>query len=214
MVIPEHEAKVLLSEYGIEIVPTEKVESITNLKASAEYFGFPVVLKFSSSRYSHKSDVGGVILGLNNYEELEKAYVKLDNLRKRLDPDAAIIMEPMIAEGIEFFVGVQRHRNFGLVMNFGLGGIFLELVKDVSFRLLPASVSDYDEMISELKCWPKLEKGFRNLPPADKEKLLRMLKQIDSFAVNEKGLKEMDLNPITFVDGRFQVVDARIVKDK
>lgn len=212
MVFPEHKAKQMLSKHGINVVPTEKIDSIMNLEASAEYFGFPVVLKLSSALYSHKTEVGGVIVGLKNYEELEKAYVRLEKLRKDLDPEADIIIEPMIKQGIEFFVGVKRHENFGLVMTFGLGGIFLELVKDVSFRLLPASLPDYAEMVTELKSWAKIESGFRDFPPVKLKDLVEVLDQVGNFAIQEPGIVEMDLNPITYSDGRYLVVDARIVK--
>ena len=213
MVLPEHEAKNLLSNNGIEVVPTEKVDSLTNLEASGKYFGFPLVLKLSSSRYPHKTEIGGVILGIDNYRDLEKAYLRLETLRERLDPDAAIVIEPMIEGGLEFFVGVQRHKNFGLVMSFGLGGIFLELVKDVSFRLLPALSHDYLEMVAELKCWPKLSRGFRQYPPLDRESVVEVLARIADFAVSEPDLVEMDLNPIIYTEGRLVVVDARMVKE-
>ncbi len=212
MIIPEHEAKILLSDWGIDVVPTERVDSIMNLKANADYFGFPVVLKLSSSRHSHKTEIGGVVLGLDSYEELEKAYVKLDNLKRDIDPSASIIIEPMIEPGVEFFLGIQRHENFGLVLSFGLGGIFLELVRDISFRLLPASWLDLAEMVEELRSWPKLKEGFRNLPPVDMDELLTFLDKIGDFATKQKGLEEMDLNPVSYVDGKFVVVDARIVK--
>ncbi len=212
MVLPEYEAKHLLSEKGIDVVPAEKIESLTNLEASGEYFGFPVVLKLSSSRYSHKTEIGGVILGIENYNDLEKAYVRLDDIRRRIDPDSSIIIEPMIRDGIEFFAGIKRHRNFGLVISFGLGGIFLELIKDVSFRLIPALSCDYAEMVSELKCWPKLKEGFRGYRPVEIEKVVDVLEKIGEFASAEPDLVEMDLNPITYTDGRFVVVDARIVK--
>ncbi len=214
MVLPEHDAKNLLSNSGIEVVPTEKVDSLANLEASGKYFGFPLVLKLSSSRYSHKTEIGGVILGIDNYPDLEKAYVRLETLRDRLDPDAAIVIEPMIEGGLEFFVGVQRHENFGIVMSFGLGGIFLELVKDVSFRLLPALSHDYREMVAELKCWPELSTGFRHYPPLDRESVVEVLARIGEFAISEPGLVEMDLNPVTYTEGRLVVVDARMVKER
>ncbi|HDM78696.1 MAG TPA: hypothetical protein ENG51_19880 [Deltaproteobacteria bacterium] len=213
MVFPEHEAKLMLRESGIDVVPTEKIDSIMNLEASAEYFGFPVVLKLSSSKYTHKTEIGGVIIGLENYEELERAYVKLDKLRRELDPEASVIIEPMIKPGFEFFIGVQRHENFDHVLSFGLGGVFLELIRDVSFRLLPASHADYTEMVEELKSWPKLRDGFRDFPPVNVNELVRMLDEVGNFAIRETGLQEMDLNPITYTDGKFLVVDARIVKE-
>ena len=211
MILPEHEAKKVLSEAGIPVVPVATITSLQEAYSHAEAMQYPVALKISSSLYTHKSDVGAVLLNLQNREELEEGFARLEKLQAELDPKAAILLEPMVSPGVEFFIGVERRHDFGLVISFGLGGIWLELVQDVAFRLLPASRGDLKEMVNELKSMKKLREGFRYFPPVPEDQLLDLMSDISEFAIHHPELTEMDLNPVVIHLERAVVVDARIV---
>lgn len=211
MILAEHEAKELLDKARIAVVPTRLVDSLEEAENESQKIGYPVVMKLSSGRFSHKTDIGGVFLNIQDKQELEKSYAKLTKLRDKLDKQAGVIVEPMAPAGAEFFIGIQRHESFGPVMSMGLGGVWLELLKDVTFRLLPATRSDYREMLTELKAWPKLKTGFRNLPPVDLENMLQLMERIGDFILQREDILEMDLNPIMAYADRALVVDARMV---
>lgn len=211
MIVTAHETNRQLHRAGIPVVDSTVVDSAQAAKAGAHNFGYPVALKFSSAKFTHKTEVGGIHLGLQDDEQVAAAFGKLRDLRERNDPEGQIVLEPMAPQGAELFIGVQDHPQFGLVMSVGLGGIWLELIPDVSFRLLPASSADFWGMLGELKSWPKLESGFRHLPPVDGDRFLRLLDQVAKFALERGDLKELDLNPvIAGVDGPL-VVDATLV---
>jgi hypothetical protein len=211
MVLAEKEAKELLEQAGIPVVPVKTVSSPGEAETRAQVMGYPVVLKLSSSIHSHKTEIGGVRLNLQNAAELVNAYQDLAHLGRQLDPDAAIIIEPMAAAGAELFLGAQRHDDFGWVMTLGLGGIWLELIQDVAFRLLPAGRQDFREMLDELHSWPKLRDGFRHLPAVGAEPLVDLMERVAAFALSHPGLQEMDLNPVLGFPDRALVVDARMV---
>jgi len=211
MILPEHEANRLLAAAGVPVIPVRIVDSGQEAKTEAADLGYPVVLKLSSSKHSHKTEIGGVYLNLATGLDVEDAFGKLAKLRERLDVQARIIVEPMARSGAEFFIGYQHHPQFGPVMSLGLGGISLELYKDVAFRLLPASTADFREMLGELKCWPKLQKGFRNLPPVSESHVLQLLEQVAEFVLHRFEVKELDLNPVVVRSDGALVVDAAIV---
>ncbi len=211
MILPEHESNRLLTDAGVPRIAMRVVNSREEAIESADRTGYPVVLKLSSSLYTHKTEVGGVVLHLKNEEDVESAFEKLEFLRNRLDPLASIILEPMAPAGAEFFVGYQRHPQFGPVISLGLGGVSLELLQDVAFRLLPAGVGDFSEMLAELKTWPKLNKGFRNLPPVDESLILTLLQSASCCVLSHPEIEELDLNPVIVHARGATVVDARIV---
>lgn len=212
MILPEHEANRLLADAGIPMIPIRVVNSVEEAKKVAAGFDCPVALKFSSTRHTHKTEIGGVFLNLTTKQDLVNAYGKLEALRSKLDEQAVIILEPMAESGAEFFVGYQRHPQFGPVLTFGLGGVFLELFKDVAFRLLPASAADFEEMLSELKSWPKLRDGFRALPPIDEDTVVRLLERVSAFLLDHPDITELDLNPVIMARGGPIVADATVVQ--
>jgi succinyl-CoA synthetase beta subunit len=213
MVLPEHAANKLLSDAGIPVIALIVIGSVEDAKKEARNFGQPVALKFSSAKFPHKSEIGGVYVNLADDEGIESAFTKLDGLRMQLDSEARIIMEPMAPSGAELFLGYQFHAQFGPVMSIGLGGIFLELTEDVAFRLLPAKECDFREMLSELRSWPKLRAGFRSLPPADEGNVLNLMRRVADFAVSRPDIRELDLNPVVLRADGPCVVDAMIVLD-
>jgi succinyl-CoA synthetase beta subunit len=214
MILPEHVANKLLSDACIPVIPLIVVDSPEMAKNDAGKWGQAVALKLSSSKFPHKSEIGGVYVNLANDGDIERAFLKLDHLRKQLDDGAKIIMEPMAPAGAELFIGYLRHVQFGPVMSIGLGGIFLELTEDVAFRLLPAKEADFREMLAELRSWPKLKAGFRNLPPADERQMVSLMQHVADFVLSRPDVKELDLNPVVVQPDGARVVDAMIVLDQ
>lgn len=211
MIVAEYEAKDILEQSGIPVVPARDAATVERAAEEANHLGYPVALKLSGSLYVHKTEVGGVLLNIEDDRELERAFQRLQGIRERLDPSARIIVEPMAPPGAEFFIGIQRHPSFGLLISFGTGGIWLELIKDVSFRLLPATRGDLLEMFQELRSWPRLRQGFRHLPPVNPEPLVDIMEQIGSMSLEWPVLMEMDLNPVIAGPEGAVVADARIV---
>jgi acetyltransferase len=211
MILPELEANRLLADAGIPMIPLKVVSSVEEAGRAAEHFNDRVALKFSSRLHPHKTEIGGVFLNLSPFEDLAKAFRNLNALRDKLDREAVIILEPMAEVGAEFFIGFQRHAQFGPVLSFGLGGISLELFKDIAFRLLPARTEDFREMLLELKSWSKMREGFRNLPPVDEEAAIRLLEQVSAFVLDHPEIEEMDLNPVVLGSRGPTVADAMIL---
>jgi len=161
----------------------------------------PIVLKISSEKYTHKSDIGGIALNIMDKKELIKAYNNLRKLSK------SVVMQEQ-KKGAELIIGINKDSTFGKMIMLGVGGVFVELIKDVSFRKAPISKKDADEMINELK-FKKVLEGFRGNPKVDEQKLAELLVKISDLAVNEKILS-MDLNPVIFSGNEYYLVDARI----
>ncbi len=211
MILPEYEANKMLALAGIPMIPVEEAASSKELQRQAERLGFPVALKLSSAKHTHKTEIGGVLVNIATGIELQEAFSKLTALRERLDPEAKIIIEPMASSGAEFFIGYQDHPLFGPIISLGLGGVSLELFKDVAFRLLPARTADFKEMLKEIESWPAIRKGFRNLPPIEEERVIELLGQVAELTGSCKGLKELDLNPVIFLKERIVIADATVI---
>ena len=161
----------------------------------------PVVIKISSEKYSHKSDVGGLFLNILDKKDLLKAYNSLKKLSKTI-----VLQEQK--KGTELILGISNDEVFGKMVMLGIGGIFVELINDVSFRKAPLKKKDAYDMINELN-FKKILKGFRGNPCIDEEKLAELLIKIGDLAIAEKIL-EMDLNPVIFSGKDYFLVDARI----
>jgi succinyl-CoA synthetase beta subunit len=211
MILPEHEANRLMAEAGIPVIPLHHIGNLEDLSFGVSKLGYPVVLKLSSARHTHKTEAGLVHLNLASRDAVEEAYRDLQGRRAELDPEGVIILEPMAEAGAELFLGVQDHPQFGLVMSFGLGGIWLELNPDVTFRLLPVERYDLSEMLDELKTWPRLQKGFRHLPPVGREQMIDLMGKVADVILSRRAIQELDLNPIVVGRGGPVVVDATVV---
>ena len=165
----EPEAKAICMEYGI---PVTKFKVALNENEAAKYadeIGYPVVLKIVSPDVIHKSDAGGVIVNLKTPTEVTSAYQKILENVKKYKSDAKIagvLVQEMAPQSTEVIVGAIKDPQFGQTLMFGLGGIFVEILKDVNFRIAPLTADDAKDMITELKAYPLL-KGYRNTPPAD-----------------------------------------------
>jgi len=212
-ILTEIESKQLLREAGINIVETKLATSMKDAVVLSKEVGFPVVLKIASPDIPHKSDVGGVKVALNNATQVSNAYREIMTSVKNKHPKATIdgvSVQPMAKPGVEVIIGMSKDAQFGPVLMFGLGGILVEVLKDVSFRIVPLTRRDAREMIREIKGYPVLE-GYRDQEPANIPLLEEMLLKVSDFAEKNPEVKELDLNPIfAYRDGAV-AVDARVV---
>ena len=209
----EIESKQLLKEAGVTTTDTRLAKSRDEAIAFAKAIGFPVVLKIISPDIIHKSDIGGVKLGLGDGATVGKAYDEIMAAGKSRQPSAKIdgvSVQNMAEPGVEVIIGVSRDQQFGPVLMFGMGGILVELLKDVSFRIVPITRYDAHEMIREMKSFPLLE-GYRGSEPASIEALEDVLLKVSELAAKTPQIKEMDLNPVCARRDDAIAVDARSV---
>lgn len=212
-VLTEIESKQLLKEVGI---PTTEIKLAASEKEAAETsqkIGFPVVLKIASPDISHKSDAGGVKVGLKNKDDVASAYKEIMASVKQKFPKAKIegvSVQNMARPGTEVIIGMTKDAQFGPVLMFGLGGVWVEVLKDVAFRIVPLTRRDASDMIKEIK-GARLLEGYRGSEPANIAILEDMLLKVSEFVEKTPEVKEMDLNPIfAYKDGAI-AVDARVV---
>lgn len=218
----EHEAKDIMKEYGIPIPPYATAVTPDEAAEKAKKIGFPVVLKILSKDVLHKSDAGGVKLNLKDEDEVREAFQEImDNAKKygrekgiEVDLSRGVFISDFADMGTEVIVGVTRDPQFGHAIMFGLGGIFVEVLKDVTFRLIPLSEIDAREMISEIKA-AKILEGVRGQAPRDVDALVEVILSVSKMIDENPEIVELDCNP-TFVYEKGKgalVVDARILID-
>lgn len=209
----EPEAKLVCREVGIPVTRFEVAKSEEEAVGFAEEIGFPVVLKVVSPDVLHKFDVGGVVLRLNSQEEVRAAYRRvLENVKRNI-PGARILgvlVQEMAPASTEVIVGALKDPQFGPALMFGLGGVFVEVLKDVTFRIAPVSEDEAREMITEVKAYPIL-KGYRGQPPVDIDAIVDVLLGVSKLVMEHSIIKELDLNPIMVYEKGAKVVDARII---
>jgi acyl-CoA synthetase (NDP forming) len=215
-VLTEFESKRILKEAGISVVETRLAKTAKEAVSLSQKMGFPVALKVNSPDIVHKSDSGGVKLSLNNGTEVKKAYDEILKKVKKQYPQAAVhgvSVQKMVRPGTEVIIGTSKDPQFGPVIMFGLGGIFVEILKDVSFRVIPVEARDAQEMIREIKGYPLLQ-GYRGKDPASITALVEIILKISKFIEQNSQIKELELNPIFAYRDRAVAVDARIVLEK
>jgi acyl-CoA synthetase (NDP forming) len=209
----EPEAKTICIEYGIPVTKFRVAKTAEEAVNIAEEIGYPTVLKIVSPDVIHKFDVGGVLLDLKSPEDIRDAYKKiLENVKKH-KPEAkikGILVQEMAPSSTEVIVGSTKDPQFGPALMFGLGGIFVEVLKDVTFRIAPITERDAREMITEVKAYPIL-KGYRNQPPADIDAIVKILLKTSKLVMDHQEIKELDLNPIMVYEKGAKTVDARII---
>ncbi|MBY4898477.1 acetate--CoA ligase family protein [Cupriavidus sp. AU9028] len=198
--LTEAEAKHRLRQHGIALLPFEVARSAEEAVRIATGFGYPVVAKIASADILHKSDIGGVRIGLADAAAVHEAFESIGAAARAHCPDARIdgvLIEKMApAGGIELMVGVTRDPVFGHVMTFGLGGIHVEILRDVSRRMLPLQAGEAAALVREIRAFPLLA-GARGRPPADLSGLEALLMQVSRFVADNAGwIEEMDLNPV------------------
>lgn len=212
-VLTEIEAKQILSQAGINCTDTRLATTKDEAVAISEEMGYPIVLKISSVDITHKSDAGGVKVNLPDKAAVETAYDEIMASCTAKHPDAnieGVAVQGMAKIGTEVIVGMTKDPSFGPVLMFGLGGIFVEVLKDVAFRIVPLDKIDASEMISEIK-GKKLLEGYRGQDPADIPFLEDMLLKLSDLVDKTDGIAEIDMNPVFAYKQGAVVVDARII---
>jgi len=208
-VLTEFESKELLQEIGILTPAQNLTSSKEETLTAAEEIGFPIVLKLIAEDIVHKSDTGAVKLNLKTKEEVENAYDEL--LKIPTEKERKISVQKMADEPItELIIGMTTDAQFGPALMFGIGGILVELLEDVSFRIAPVTEYDCNEMIHEIKGFPILD-GYRGKPKADIDAIINTLMIISDLVVKHEEINEMDLNPVFIYEKGLICVDARII---
>ncbi|MBY9018036.1 MAG: acetate--CoA ligase family protein [Candidatus Lokiarchaeota archaeon] len=211
-VLTEFESKKLLEDIGIVIPLQELTSSKEETVSASEKIGFPVVLKLMAEDIIHKSDTGAVKLNLKNREEVEGGYDELMKIHS--DKEKLISVQKMADEPItELIIGMTTDAQFGPALMFGIGGILVEILEDVSFRIAPIEEYDAREMIKEIKGFPILD-GYRGKPKADIDAIIDVLMKISDLVTKHEEIFEMDLNPVFIYDKGLICVDARIILKK
>ncbi len=213
--IGDAEAWAVLESYGFTVPRSRLAKTPEKAIEIAEEIGYPVVLKVASPDILHKTDVGGVKLGLRSPDDVRDAFDLIVYRAGRYVPDARIWgcqVQQMVSGGREVLVGMSRDPQFGPLVAFGLGGIYVEALKDVAFRVAPFSRQEADEMIREIRSYPLLE-GIRGEPPADHEAMVDALLRISQLVTDFPEIVELDINPLmVFEEGRgAMAIDMRLV---
>ena len=196
----------LLEKHGFTLLPYRIAKSEKEALDAAKKIGYPVALKIVSPDIEHKTDVGGVKVNVRNDESLALAYrdVVQSAAGKKVD---GVLVQKMARKGVELIIGGKKDPQFGHMMVLGLGGIYVEIFRDVSARICPLISNDVEEMVSELKSHPLLE-GARGKKPINKKALEQLILKACGF-MQKEDIKEMDLNPVVFDDKGCDIVDAR-----
>ncbi|HNS32740.1 MAG TPA: acetate--CoA ligase family protein [bacterium] len=207
------EGRSILDCYGINTVKSLVAKGVEECKPIISKTGLPVVMKLVSPDILHKTEAGGVKVGINSLEDAEKAFRDILRSARAYKKDAKIEgvqLQPMVSGGVEVIVGVMKDAQFGHLLMFGLGGIYVELLKDVSFRVVPVSDMDAKGMVNGIKT-VKMLKGFRNIPERDTDAIVDVLLRVSQLCSDFPEISEMDINPLMVMEkGKGAIaVDAR-----
>jgi acetyl-CoA synthetase (ADP-forming) len=211
--LTELEARDVLTHYGIPIVRGKVIKTLEEAKEFIEKTGYPIVLKVVSSQIIHKTEIGGVMLNIKNEKELFEAYHQLIKNIQKNAPKAVIegfFIQEMLSSDREVIVGGKYDHTFGQTIAFGLGGVFVEVFEDVSFRVVPITQEEAIDMIKEIKAF-KILKGYRGQKPVDFKALVDILLKTSKMLEENPEIKELDINPIFALPDRAVAADARII---
>jgi acetyltransferase len=212
--LTEIETKAILAAYGIPVTPTISASTAQAAAQSASHLGYPVVMKIHSPQISHKTEVGGVKVGLKNEDEVKTAFEEVTSSARSQVPEAQILgvtIQPLVKPiDFELIVGTKKDPQFGPLLLFGLGGIYAEVLKDVAIELPPLNLMLAERLVQRTKVY-RLLKGYRNLPPADLEKLAEMLIRLAQLVTDFPEIVELDINPLFISGGQQLAGDARMV---
>ncbi len=203
----------LLEAYGIPLIPANTAKDADGAIDVAKEIGYPVVMKINSPDILHKSDLGGIRLGLNDSAAVRQAYQEMISQIQAKMPTARIdgvLVEAMAPKGQEVIIGMKRDPGFGPIMMFGLGGIFVELFKDVSFRVAPLTKSDAYDMIQTTRAG-KLLTGYRGQAPADLDAVVDTILRLSQLAVDFEELEEIEINPLLVLETGCMALDGRVI---
>ena len=205
--LSEYDSKRVVASAGVAITQEVLVHSRQEAVEKAAMIGYPVVLKGSSPLLTHKTEMGLVLVNLKDREEAIQAYDEL--MRKGIDLDG-ILIQKMVKGSREFVIGLTRDPHFGPCVMFGIGGIFTEAIKDVSFRVAPLTEGDAQEMISEIRA-VKLLDTFRGEHAVDINALVKALVGIGNLGMAHEEIAEIDINPLIIAEGKPVAVDALVI---
>ena len=206
--LSEHESKQFLAKFGIPVTREAAARSEREALARASEIGYPVVLKGSGEALRHKTDLNLIALNLRDAESLRCAYRQLTK-----GPDVEVkevLVQEMVGGDRELMVGLFRDPQFGPCVMFGLGGIFTEILEDIVFRVAPLTRKDALEMLSEIK-GKKILEAIRGKPSVNRDAVVDILMAISRIGNEHSQIREIDINPIKFVNGKPIVVDALVV---
>jgi acyl-CoA synthetase (NDP forming) len=209
----ETEAEELFADHGLPVPPSRLAKSESEAVAAARGFGFPVVLKIVSPDILHKSDAGGVKVRLADEAAVSAAWREMMAAVRERAAAARIegvLVAPSAPEGLECIVGMTRDPQFGPALMFGLGGVFVELLKDVSFRVLPLTATDAEEMVREIRGWPLLQ-GLRGSGPRDVAAVVDFLVKTAGLIEKNPEIREIDVNPLRVYERGVLALDARVI---
>ena len=211
-VITEELSKGILEEYGVSVPRYALATTSKEAAEAAKKIGFPLVMKVVSPKILHKTDVGGVKVGITKVSEVKKTFTDMHKrLAKKDSGVKGILLEKMVPQGVELIVGVQNDPQFGPVIMVGMGGIMTEVMKDVAFRMLPITTKDARSMLDELR-GVALLRGFRGSEPIDTKMVSKMLVKIGKMAMdNADYINSIDFNPVVVYPKSYHVVDAKII---
>ncbi|MEW6266421.1 MAG: acetate--CoA ligase family protein [Thermodesulfobacteriota bacterium] len=209
--LSEYEAKQVLAAYGLPVTREVLIQGTPDLRPALNQVGYPLVLKGCSAEAAHKTEMGLIRVDIRNQEEAEAAAADLFQL---LDGRGGILVQEMVKGQRELVVGLTRDPQFGPSVMFGLGGIFTEILRDVSFRVAPLEMTDALEMMGEIR-GRKILETVRGMAAADLDTLSRMLIQVGRIGLENEVVREIDINPVILTrEGRPVAVDALVVLDK
>ncbi len=209
------EAFDILKAYGIPVVKTAFAKNIEETMIAAEEIGYPLVMKVVSPQISHKSDIGGIKLSLRNASEVKAAYQDImDSIPKKL-PDASlkgVQLQPMLSGGKEVILGMVHDPTFGPMLMFGLGGIYIEILKDIRFAIAPVDEREARDMITGIKTYPLLA-GIRGEKPSDIDALVDIILRFSNLVCDFPEIEEFEINPMmVFEKGKGALaVDLRLI---
>jgi len=209
----ETESRELLKEYHISLPEAKLADSIEKAIEAGNAMGYPLAMKVVSPDIIHKSDAGGIKLNLNSHEDIKTAFNQIvTNAEKVAEKKniAGTLISPMAKKGQECIIGMIRDAQFGPVIMFGLGGIFVEVLKDVSFRVAPLAAEDIDEMVKEIKGYAILT-GIRGEKPMDINAIKDILARLSEIVIDNPEIKEIDLNPVIVHEKGASIVDSRVI---
>jgi acyl-CoA synthetase (NDP forming) len=209
----EPESKQVVSSYGMPVTKFKVSKSVEEAVKYSHEIGLPVVLKIVSPDVLHKSDVGAVKVNLKTDSEVREAYGDIIKSVRKFKNDAevaGVIVEELAPQGHEVIIGMAKDPQFGPALMFGLGGIFVEVLKDVSFRIAPLTEYDARDMIEEIKGYPVLT-GIRGQKPADIDSLVDIILKVSKLVTEHPEIEQLDLNPVFVYPNGAKIVDARII---
>jgi acyl-CoA synthetase (NDP forming) len=206
--LSEYESKILLTAYDIPVAREILVQEHQKFLDAVHKIGYPVVIKGSAPELAHKTEQGLVAVDVRNDEEAETVYQRFMNALK--SGEKGLLVQEMVKGSRELMVGMTRDAQFGPCVMFGLGGIFTEILKDVSFRVAPITKRDAFEMMEEIKARKILDE-IRGMPAADREALSEILIKIGQVGLENESVKEIDVNPLILQETKPVAVDALVV---